>query len=448
MKSSLYNVYRKCEHGYILFNMFTNAVAQIDEEMKYLLDKNPDKIPVSTLDLFSNNGFVVEDNCVEKKLLAYHFDKDKYNVILRDLVYTVAMTYVCNLACPYCYQGAEKDTGTMDQKRVGLLLKNIDLTLSKKNFKAFDLSLYGGEPLIAYHECIQLMEGVSKICDQQGKRFRGNIITNGVLINKEIVDTLLKPYCDSIQITFDGGREAHNKRRIRKDGGGTYDTLLYVLEILRDADINLSLRLNVDRESADTFTELSRDLEDRGLKDIEKHVGWIYPSHTERPGEGCSGYAGKCFSYAEITGSISKICEQLDIKRTSITLPVVLKHDPCTFDREDIYVVDPYLDIYNCWEFIGKKDKKVGHIDVNGEIAFNYEYYEQMSRDPLEFEECKDCKYLPFCAGGCAAQAYYENGTYHSSPCKKHKYSRRKYKDSNMEIILKEIEFSILGEET
>jgi hypothetical protein len=61
MKRSRYNVYTKSDSEYILFNTLTGAVAQIDEETKYLLEEDPNSIPENFLNMFLNNGFVVED---------------------------------------------------------------------------------------------------------------------------------------------------------------------------------------------------------------------------------------------------------------------------------------------------------------------------------------------------------------------------------------------------
>lgn len=443
MKSSLYNMYKRGRSGYVLLNTLTNATARIDEEIKTLLDRDPDNIPKDILEMLHENGFVVEDGCDEKKIVAYWFDKDKYNVFLRDLVYTVAVTYACNLGCPYCFQGTQKGIGILDTERADILLKNIDRNLSQKEFKALGLTLYGGEPLLAYRQCVQIMKGASRICDQQNKEFRGSIVTNGVLIDEEVVGTLLKPYCQWVQITMDGGREVHNKRKMRKDGSGTYDALLHVLELLRDAHVDVNLRLNVDRGNIDAFADLSRDLAERGLQDIKKYVGWVQPSHAERRGEGCSNYAETCFTVDEIVELENHVYRQMGRMRASDGTSLTFKHDPCMFDREDSYLVDPYLDLYNCWEFMGIKDRKVGHISESGEMVFNSEYYEQMSRNPLEIEECTDCTYLPFCAGGCAAYAYHENGTYHSSPCRKTNYSRT-YLGRCIETILERVELLLL----
>ena len=447
MRSSHYNIYKKRNSKYILLNTLTGAVARIDEETKSLLEKKINKIPENILKLFYDNGFVVADDCDERKILAYHFDREKYNVIPKGVGYTVATTYACNLACPYCYEGPEKDTETLDNKKVDILLKNIERNLSKRDFKSLSITLYGGEPLLAYRQCVHLMKGASAICNEQNKEFKGDLVTNGVLINEEILNTLLKPYCDSIQITMDGGRETHDKRRIRKDGSGTYDILLDVLELLWDADINFTLKFNVDRENADTFTDLLEDLKERGLMNIKKTIGRIYPADIKKFGEGCASYTEKCFSIEEMTEYANKVREQLDITGRSKKSLIIPRYSPCTFDRDDMYVVDPYLDLYNCWEFLGQKDKKVGYIDENGKTVFNYEFYEQMSRNPFKFAECRDCVYLPMCGGGCAAEAYFEKGTYHSSPCGEGNYSLQRYMEQCIDILGEEM-VSVSSEES
>jgi uncharacterized protein len=355
------------------------------------------------------------------------------------------MTYACNLACPYCYEGTEKDVKTLDDKKVDILLKNIEKNISQKDFELFKIILYGGEPLIAYNQCVQLMEGVSKICDEQNKKLIAGMLTNGVLITEEVIDTLLKPYCNWVQITMDGGREAHNKRRIHKDGSGTYDTLLGVLELLRDKDMNFSLKLNMDKENVNTFAELSRDLKERGFKNLRLILGRIHPVNTESV-KGCASYAEKCFSSEEMSEYAQSVLVQmngLSAPQKSVKIP---RYNPCMFGREDNYLVDPYLELYNCWGFVGQKDMKVGFIDENGETVFNYEYYEQMSRNPLEFEECSDCTYLPLCCGGCAGHSYLENGTYHSSICRKYSYFKEQM-SQDLENLLRKISQSMLAEE-
>ena len=421
MKSSIYNMYIKNDTGYTVFNTFTWAVGSMDSELKTLVEENPDEIPEDILQSLLENGFVVEDKYDERKRLAYFFDKDKYNVNVYDLVYIVAVTYTCNLRCPYCYEGTEKDPGFIDNKKVDILLKNIEKNFGKKNFHEFLLGLYGGEPLLIRDQCIRLMEGASALCSDNNVLFDGNIVTNGVLITEDVIENLIIPYCRTVQITMDGGRDAHNKRRIRKDGGGTYDTILDAISLLKDSGRPPDVRLNVDRENAYTFGELFEDLKDRGLGDIKVSLGWVHPPDEKLVGEGCSGYTDMCFSHQEMANFEDIMFGTMDELGVVYDKPKLVKHSPCTFDREDAFLIGPYLDLYKCWEFVGQKDKQVGHLNGDGEVVLNHEYFEQVGRNPLQFEECRECVYLPLCGGGCAARAYLEFGTYNSPSCGRYK---------------------------
>lgn len=40
-----------------------------------------------------------------------------------------------------------------------------------------------------------------------------------------------------------------------------------------------------------------------------------------------------------------------------------------------------------------------------------------MSRNPLETEECSNCKYLPACGGGCGSIIFAQDNSYHSKGC-------------------------------
>ena len=62
--------------------------------------------------------------------------------------------------------------------------------------------------------------------------------------------------------------------------------------------------------------------------------------------------------------------------------------------------------------------KRMGNINENGNIDnIKYSYYDWMSHNPLENEECKECVYLPACGGGCGVVSYNETNSYHSKGC-------------------------------
>ena len=65
------------------------------------------------------------------------------------------------------------------------------------------------------------------------------------------------------------------------------------------------------------------------------------------------------------------------------------------------FLIDPRGDLYKCWIDIGDKDFKIGSVlkpDIlNKEVLIKY----ITGVDQLEDDECRKCKILPICAGGC-----------------------------------------------
>ena len=56
--------------------------------------------------------------------------------------------------------------------------------------------------------------------------------------------------------------------------------------------------------------------------------------------------------------------------------------------------------------------------DLNLPMRFEHPYHDWMSRNPLLMERCRDCEFLPACAGGCAGISYDRHGTYHKEDCR------------------------------
>ena len=67
-----------------------------------------------------------------------------------------------------------------------------------------------------------------EICDKYGVRYQANIITNGYLLNKEIVKELEDIHVKHIQVTIDGPKDIHDKRRFLKGKQGTFDKIFKI----------------------------------------------------------------------------------------------------------------------------------------------------------------------------------------------------------------------------
>lgn len=76
--------------------------------------------------------------------------------------------------------------------------------------------------------------------------------------------------------------------------------------------------------------------------------------------------------------------------------------------QNGMLILDPYGDLYTCWEMVGLDRYKVGsYID---QVEFNDERLsEWYDRNISNVPSCSKCKYAFFCGGGCAAHAYTKN---------------------------------------
>jgi uncharacterized protein len=123
-----------------------------------------------------------------------------------------------------------------------------ELTLYQN--RPFSVVMHGGEPLLF---------GKTRL-DYFFKRLRGvlpeiypiSIQTNGILINKEILD-ICSMYRVSIAVSMDGPKEIHDRKRVNHLGKGTFDEVMKGYELLKnhpDATfLNAGLLAVVDPES-------------------------------------------------------------------------------------------------------------------------------------------------------------------------------------------------------
>ena len=79
-------------------------------------------------------------------------------------------------------------------------------------------------------------------------RFDGSITTNGYLLTRGLATRLCKAGVTKYQITLDGSKESHDKTRVLKGGGPSFDVIWKNLTELKDSNLNFSivLRLHVN----------------------------------------------------------------------------------------------------------------------------------------------------------------------------------------------------------
>ena len=157
----------------------------------------------------------------------------------------VNSTERCNLRCVYCCQSFAQ--GKMSRSVVSGVL-NLVKRRAQKGLKTFRVEFFGGEPLAAWDVVETLARGLSQICRADGVRMVGAMTTSGVLLTRPRLDRLVAYDVREFQITLDGPRAIHDRRRRAVRGEGSFAAVWSALERLKAAPhpLDVLIRLHFD----------------------------------------------------------------------------------------------------------------------------------------------------------------------------------------------------------
>lgn len=420
MKSSLYNLFvpTKDPEKYILYNTLHDSILVVDGELKEMLENKPlDALTEEHMHVLSDMGIIVDDDLDERKVLSFRYHREKFSSPYSTFV--IFPTLACNLACKYCYERSSAlPPKTMDEETVDETISFIKQMSLEDKTQIILIKLYGGEPLLNVEACSKIVREVSAWAQQNSFKVAVVLQTNGTLLSEEILRALA-PHLAYVEITLDGPQKNHDKVRIYKDGTGTYEDILHAVDIASAMGVPVVLRINV--EHAQDLREVLSALTGRGLRGREG-VAFYYAQTSEfglcelfGNNNLCQEDEGRAL---EMAPELGQVIEELGWTPQLETPDFIQKQKfvACNNEKKGRYVIDPFGDVYLCFFRAGQKEYRAG--TLKGDAGqFGPMYYEMLARNPLQFEECQTCVYLPFCGGGCAMRAYEQSGTFHTNNC-------------------------------
>jgi uncharacterized protein len=280
-----------------------------------------------------------------------------------------------------------------------------------KTVKGISVSWYGGEPLLGKEIIFDLTRKIIDITEENKIGYSANMTTNGYLltVDPELVQKLKDSRITSFQITLDGPPEAHNSRRMLKgDSGPTFDRILEGIKLLTANELEVSLRINIDRYNRDQVLKLLDILETNNLKNISMHLG-----HITADTVGCKSIESSCVAieeFTELKQSFHETLRQRGFKTGQQPYYPRIAH-ACLANRMNSLVIDPDGDIYKCWTEIGDKSARIGNV-VDFEQQGKDERMHEMrwvAWEPFDYPDCVECKVLPVCMGACGYLAMFVN---------------------------------------
>jgi len=412
LKPSRYNIAIPVgtSNNYILFNTLTKAILLVDSELVEFVRKGNYRRNPKITQLLVNNGILTDERTNELNVFKVLYESEKYS--FESAMFTIITTYECNLNCPYCYEGHVRQEHLIKSDAFPIV-EFIKKFAEKNNSEHVYVHLYGGEPLLNLLPGLVIFNEVEEWATKQEVELTRGISSNGVLFTQQVINVLSKHQPLEIAISVNGSKKVHDRRRFTRNGEGTYDIIMANIRKLVDTPSNVTLCINLDRDNINDIDKLLEHLEEIGLKDKVQ----IIFSFIKEACPSAHHYLPLCFTTDEQCKIFPKIWKLALERGFRIAMPRLQNSSYCQYLKFSGMVIDPLRCIYKCVDAVGLKDQIVGKIDERGVAEYYPAFYDWMSRDPLHFESCRSCKFLPICCGGCPLISYFRHGTYDKPNC-------------------------------
>lgn len=385
---SRYNFLFADKGKFFLYNSLSNSFAELDGETYEFIFSNKNSVeqilnqPVLYEQLCSMKALVENDDTEYKKIKLYSIAERFSN---RKLYLTINPTTDCNFACPYCFESSHNRVYMTED----IENKIIEYIQQYDKVDELRVTWFGGEPLLAFRR----IESLSRKFINLGINYRSGMITNGYLLNERIIRKLNALNIYSLQITLDGLANTHNARRFLKNGGKTFDKIIFNIDLVAriSPQTKIYIRVNIDKSNMDNFVELYRFIQNKCYKNLYISPAFVDDISDEK--------RSPCiFSPKDKMQFIRKMLNKYGLD-FSLLYPSSERHE-CAVRNPMSTVIGPEGELYKCWNDVGQKEKIYGFIDgkiVNETLLLQY----LMGADPFEDSRCIKCLLLPVCSGGC-----------------------------------------------
>lgn len=406
MRGSNYNVYFQNKKKYYIYNILSTGILETSKEINNSLKSNNfDSLTNDDLNYLKNAGYIVEKNVNESELYREYYEGTRYRDSGSDLRITFIPTYKCNLKCPYCYEGQNKNNSIIKKENTDKIVHFIENTIKESAIpiKRLTISLFGGEPTLCYDSISSFCSKVDKLASKYNTELYFGMTTNFTIVNENLL-SLIKKYNINTQVTIDGTKEHHDTRRITIAGKGTYDIIVNNLKKAVSFGLKdlITIRINTDENNLEGCESVFEEM----IKYSNDVYFGILNSYKDRN----DSYGNNCLIGASINKAfIEKLL--LLYKKHNLEIPVKFgKQNPCSINTYNKFMIDLNLNVYKCDLLLNIDEYKVGVINDDGCFEKNNNYYNQMSSTPFKYQKCVKCKFLPMCARGCPGERILKEG--------------------------------------
>ena len=341
--------------------------------------------------------------------LAKDYRKKRFSI--KALCLHVAHT--CNLNCSYCFASQGKYHGDRALMSLETGKKAIDFLIENSGYhKNLDIDFFGGEPLMNWEVCKELVKYGREQEKLHGKNIRFTLTTNGVLLNDEVTEFCNKEM-HNVVLSLDGRKDVNDRFRVDMAGNGSYDRIVPNFQkfVEKRGSKSYYMRGTFTHHNTDFVNDIKHML-DLGFTELSMEPVVTDPTSPSALTE--EDLPVLFEQYEELA--------RLMVKRYNEGKPFTFYHymldltcGPCIYKRvagcgsgTEYLAVTPWGDLYPCHRFVGDPNYKMGDIYTGVTAAETRDKF--AACNAYSRPECRDCWAKLYCSGGCAANSYHATG--------------------------------------
>lgn len=307
---------------------------------------------------------------------------------------TINPTLDCNLKCWYCEinkSNIHSGKRMLDdvQKKVNFFIENI---VYEKKAPGIHLDWFGGEPLLYFY---QVMKPISthtlNLTKKTSIKYSSHVTTNGLLINKKMINDFKNINLNSFQITLDGNEQKHNKIRGLK-GESSFYQIVNNINLLCDLidDVKITLRINYDKNTLNDIDKLTEHFTEKSRKKILVDFQRVWQVKQVKDAEN------------NLLKNAIKIFSSQGYKISTYGFKAG-KNYACYADRLNNISINYDGKVYKCTAGGYQTENSIGYLSESGNLVItNKKLYNMwFSKLNIDNHNCISCSYLPICNGIC-----------------------------------------------
>lgn len=406
----------------LLLNGVNGCLDEVPEELGEILSSGHESrinmLSISNIDFLKKRGHITKLSPKDelerfKEFVSALHTKRQNNISSGGLLFL--LSYNCNLACKYCYQQKHrphKSNVTMTPEMVDEILHK-HLTSILPGIKVKQLSFYGGEPFLFSN-----LTAINRVLEY-AKKFdiRIEAISNATMVD-EMIDIFGPEFgkVNRVQISLDGDRDQHDISRIPLSGAPTFDKIIGNIKLILDRGTKVSIRLNLDKKKIETTPKLLEYLKSEKIVGHKNVIIYATPLHDNL----CEVDAG---DFMDINGLAEKVFKfGIDLEHPVSVRTNDMRHifnlkqglgltktSYCMQTMQKILVVDPFGDLYACFEEAGYPEMRIGHVGHERVEFFPLsDVYKK--RHLTNMSDCLACSVALACGGQCGVMSRSKTG--------------------------------------